>query len=111
MNPNTARAVLVALALLTLAACWFVFGVLLLLWRRARRIDARNLLLDQRFATIDSRVAAIGRVIVDLYPEHGAVSETRAAKKAKALGVLRSIDDHDMDVVRLAIHEVTRETR
>ena len=47
-------------------------------------------------------------MIVDLYPEQGSVSQSRTAKKAKALGVLRRIEDHDLDEVRIAIHEVNR---
>lgn len=74
--------------------------MLWLLWCRSKRIDVRN-------AKIDKWIAAIGQIIVDLYPEQGP-SESRAAKKAKALAVLRRIDDHDLDSVRLAIHEVSR---
>lgn len=102
MDPDIARALIITLASLTLAGCWFNFAVLILLWRRSKRIDVRNVRLDRR-------VAAIGQVIVDLYPTQGGpVQETRAAKKAKALAILRRIDDHDLDELQMAIHEVNR---
>lgn len=106
MSPDLARAILVVLAGATLAGCWFNFGVLLLLWRRSRRIDVRNDILDRR-------VAAIGQVIVDLYPSQGPplVPETRASKKLKALSILKRIDERDLDEARLAVEEITRERR
>lgn len=96
-----ARAVIIVLASITLVEAGAAFAMLLLLWKRSKRIDLRNALLDRR-------IAAIGEVIVDLYPEQGSVSQSRTAKKAKALGVLRRIEDHDLDEVRIAIHEVNR---
>lgn len=101
MNPSVARTVIIVIGSLTLAGAWGSFAVLWQLWRRSKRIDVRN-------RVIDRRIAAIGEVIVDLYPDQGNVSTSRASKKAKALGVLHHIEEHDLDEVRLAIHEVSR---
>lgn len=97
-----ARGVLIVIGVITLGEAGAAFWMLLLLWRRSKRIDRRNALLDRR-------VAAIGQVIVDLYPEQGEhPRESRAAKKAKALSVLRRIDEHDLDEARLAVFEMTK---